>query len=538
MKKLIADIRDINTLFSVVKTILNDAPLSPEESAIIDVIPSSKNLSLVELVKTAINSGNDPLGAAYSCFRSSASRRNEGITLTPSHIVERMINLSAYGKEPHRIVDAGAGTGRFTLAAARRFPNSPIVAVEKNPELAVLLRANLVVKGLSQRVNVVVSDYRDVTLTPVGGPTLFIGNPPYVRHHNIDRCWKLWYAQNFADFGIKASSLAGLHLHFFLKTLLLASPGDIGCFITAAEWLDVGYGEALRHLLAKGLGGTAVYLIDKNNPVFDDALTSAAITCFEVGNPRGEIEFHEMILAEDTIITEKAKSTAMTEAEKTLRWSTFVHGRPVLQTGMVELGDYFKVQRGQVTGMNEVWIAGRNAAGLPETVLFPTVTKAHELISLPSYRLEHDMFLRRVIDIPAELSAFTGDERERIQQFLDWVMEKEGDTTYISRHRSPWWRVNLKPPAPILMTYMGRRPPVFVRNICGARNINIAHGLYPRDAFSEADLDRLIHWLNYNVSIDLGRTYAGGLTKFEPGEAMRLPVPTFEMLREMGRHAA
>ena len=40
--------------------------------------------------------------------------------------------------------------------------------------------------------------------------TAFIGNPPYVRHHDISEDWKTWYASKFAGFGIKASALAGL----------------------------------------------------------------------------------------------------------------------------------------------------------------------------------------------------------------------------------------------------------------------------------------------------------------------------------------
>lgn len=538
MKKLHPSIGDMNTLFAVVKALLGDLPLAPEERAIIAETVPCGNAPLVDLVKAAIAGGDDPLGAAYSRIRSSALRREEGITLTPESVIDLMIELAVRCKEPRRIVDAGAGTGRFTLAAARRFADCRIVAVEKNPALALILRANLAAAGLSERVDVVVSDYRDLTLPPIDGPTLFIGNPPYVRHHDIDQSWKRWYAEAFARFGIKASGLAGLHLHFFLKTLLLAAPGDFGCFITAAEWLDVGYGDALRRLLTQRLGCTAVYLIDKTVPVFADALTSAAITCFEVGSPRREIDFYSMEVSKGILTTEKVRSAQVVEAEKTARWSVLVHGAPALQGGMLELGDYFRVQRGQVTGMNEVWIAGRHAAGLPASVLFPAITRAQELIALPSYRLDHDWALRRVIDLPADLPVLRDDERERVERFLAWARERGADQTYIARHRSPWWRVNLKPPAPILMTYMGRRPPVFVRNFCGARHINIAHGLYPRETFADDDLDLLVQWLNGNVSTASGRTYAGGLTKFEPGEAMRLPVPTFERLREMGREAA
>ena len=73
-------------------------------------------------------------------------------------------------------------------------------------------------------------------------------------------------------------------------------------------------------------------------------------------------------------------------------------------------------------------------------------------------------------------------------------------------------------------------PPAFVRNRCGARHLNIAHGLYPREALPPAVLDNLAAWLRNNVGVSAGRTYAGGLTKFEPKELERIPIPKLERL--------
>jgi hypothetical protein len=72
---------------------------------------------------------------------------------------------------------------------------------------------------------------------------------------------------------------------------------------------------------------------------------------------------------------------------------------------------------------------------------------------------------------------------------------------------------------------MARRPPAFTRNVAGARHINIAHGLYPRAELPEPVLARLVESLRRTVSVQDGRTYAGGLTKFEPREMERLTIP-------------
>ncbi|MCC7017438.1 MAG: hypothetical protein IT564_09590 [Rhodospirillales bacterium] len=223
---------------------------------------------------------------------------------------------------------------------------------------------------------------------------------------------------------------------------------------------------------------------------------------------------------------------SLARARTTDKWSHLFRVIPTTNSGTIELGELFAVHRGQVTGMNRVWIAGEHARHLPRSVLVPTVTDAKDLINASHGRLTTTTGLKRVVSLPADLSTLDDEARRRVERFLRSARRHGAHESYIARHRRPWWRVDLGLPAPILMTYMGRRPPVFVRNLCGARTLNIAHGLYPRTPLAEDDLDRLVHWLNRNVCTSAGRTYAGGLIKFEPREAMRLRIPTFDILRE------
>jgi adenine-specific DNA-methyltransferase len=195
----------------------------------------------------------------------------------------------------------------------------------------------------------------------------------------------------------------------------------------------------------------------------------------------------------------------------------------------VELGELCRVHRGQVTGANGVWITAGNPAGLPTRFLFPAVTRARELFAAQG-SLATLTGLRQVIDLPAELGELTASELEAVSRFLAEAEAAGAAGRYIARHRTPWWRIQLRPPAPILATYMARRPPAFVRNQAGARHVNIAHGLYPREPLPAAALDGLAAYLRRSVTTGQGRTYAGGLTKFEPGELERLPVPALGLL--------
>ena len=170
------------------------------------------------------------------------------------------------------------------------------------------------------------------------------------------------------------------------------------------------------------------------------------------------------------------------------RWSIIVRPSAQAVDGMIELGELCRVHRGQVTGANNIWIAGRQARTLPLRVQLPTVTKARDLIDAGMH-LRSQENLRRLVDLPPDLGELDDDERVAVDAFLLWAKSQGADKGYVARHRKAWWAVGLKVPAPILCTYMARRPPQVTLNSCHARHINIAHGLYPRDAISAEHLD-------------------------------------------------
>lgn len=517
----------IQDVLGVTKAILKDATISSAERKIlskIQDIPPENNLT--DLIDR-IHSGEDPLGEAWCCINGPVDRRNQGQTFTPRTVITEMIEWGRrQNKTIIRIVDPGAGSGRYTIAGLKAFPNTCAIAVEKDPAMALIMRANLTAHGLADRTKVIIGDFREIRLSKINGTTFFVGNPPYVRHHNIEHIWKEWYTKTLAHFGHKGSQLAGLHLHFFLKTLELSSPGDIGCYVTSAEWMDVNYGQALRSLLTNGLGGREVFWLDPEVQVFEDALVSAVVTGFTPGVHRKSLTFKSIANVSDLGSMSEGCVVEQTRASAEPKWSIFVRkGQSEKREGFIELGDLFRVSRGQVTGLNRVWIASSETHNLPDRYLVPAITDAHDITKAKGWVIDNFSDLRRVVSLPKCFDNVSEEEREPVETFLRWAQSMGASETYIAKHRKPWWHVSLKDPAPIVMTYMGRRPPVFALNMAGARLINVAHGLYPVQDIKPDRLVRLVGWLNQNVRIDSGRIYAGGLVKFEPSEAMRILIP-------------
>jgi hypothetical protein len=431
--------------------------------------------------------------------------------------------------KPDQVIDPGVGSARFLLEAGKRFPDSLLVGTEVDPTAALLARANLAAAGLAGRARIELTDYREYTPPSAVARTLYIGNPPYVRHHLVLPRWKAWLAEKAASLGLEASKLAGLHAYFFLQTALIAKPGDVGVFITASEWLDVNYGQLVRELFLGRLGGRSLLVIDPAARPFPDAATTAVISTFRVGDipPVVSIRQTDDLGHLAPIGAGAAVRRERLAAEK--RWTHLLRGPKQLPDGYVQLGELCRVHRGQVTGANRVWIAGPNSTGLPESVLFPAVTRARELFNANGILLDAH-HLKRVIDLPVDLDALSGEERDPVDRFLRWARAMGADQGYIARHRKAWWAVGLRRPPPIMATYMARRPPAFVRNVAGVRYINIAHGIYPRDVMDDDTIRRLAGYLASASREAVGRTYAGGLMKFEPREMERIPVPGPELL--------
>lgn len=489
--------------------------------------PRPSPARLRELAR-AIRAGEDPLGVLLSALRTPEERRALGAIYTPPALVAAMSEWGAT-RRPARVVDPGAGSGRFLMAAGAKLPDAELVAIDTDPLALLLLAANASVLGLARRTRVVRADFRRVAVPEIAGSTLFLGNPPYLRHHALSAADKRWLVRAAEQLGLQASRLAGLHVHFFVRVAGLARSGDVGAFVTAAEWLDVNYGSLVRELLLGPLGGSRLVVVEPCARPFESADTTAVIACFEVGSRPVRVGYRRVESLAALGSLSGGATVARARLEAATRWSALGRRAAARPAGHVELGEVFRVHRGQVTGKNAVWIAGEHSAGLPASVHFPAVTRARELFRAGAV-LEDVGALRCVIDLPEDLDLLSADERRRVDRFLAVARRAGAHQGFVARHRKAWWSVGLREPAPILATYMARRPPAFVRNPCGARHINIAHGLYPREPWSPALLDALARHLTANASLSAGRTYSGGLTKFEPREMERLLVPKPDLL--------
>lgn len=506
-----------------------DLKSNEQISALCAEVCSGGAPAAASMLRRGLSDGADPLGSAYESVNSSDSRRASGSTYTPLWLVRQMVEHAASVFDPDLIVDCGCGSGRFTLACAEAFPDARIVAVDSSDLACSMCRANVAASGYSKRVEVVRDDFTLFDLPRRDEHVLWIGNPPYVRHHDIPAERKEEFKRSCERLGVRGSGLAGLHAHFLAHIARSWKEGDYGLLVMSAEWLDTNYGRAMRDLLSGMLHMSYLRLFDRRTEPFLGTQTTAVVVGFGRSSGEGGV-----VVRQDGMRGGKREVPLRTFREAT-RWTSCLLGTDkrsgALDEGsLVPLGSLMRVHRGVVTGNNAFWVRSRSSLeSIPESLTVPVVAHARELMGA-CVAQNDPAALNRLIVLPEHLGDLDEDEADAALRIIAEGEDRGVDKGYIARHRRAWWSV--KPPeAPaVLMTYMGRRPPTFVVNHQMLPMLNVVHGLYPVRPLSEKAVNRLVDYLNENVTLDEGRMYCGGLVKFEPREAESIPVPPLDVL--------
>ena len=508
-------------------------PLSSAERALVDAAHAEPDWTSdnIQVIAAAIRRGMDPLGNAFLQLRPASDRRRLGAFYTPTGIVEPMVAW-ILKRKPDRVVDAGCGSGRFAAAVIRARPGTKIVAVDLDPLATLITRATLSVLA-ARKPTVLNADYTALKLPKITGRTAFLGNPPYVRHHDLSETSKKWIIETSANLGHRASGLAGLHAHFFVATAVLAQPGDIGCFVTSSEWLDVGYGSVIRHLLANGLGGRSLHVIKPTAIAFAGAQTTAVVTCFEKGSRKSAVTVQLVDDVAALTDLDHGRKVPASILASSSRWTHLVvDSAQPSQMGLIPLGNLARVSRGIVTGGNSFFVMTRRRAeelGI-EDWCRPAISHATEVLRAKG-EVRNGSELKVVLMLPRN---FDRSRHPRVDAYLKSGEKPSNDQVplsnrYICAHRKPWWCLGSQEPPPIIATYMARQAPAFAHNPDRLAVLNIAHCVYPTDTLgADANL-ALAAKLNLarQTFRGRGRTYQGGLEKFEPREMEALLIQSY-----------
>lgn len=498
------------------------------------------------------------LQTTLNSAKSEAARNRLGQFATPfelaCEILHRAVAMLPSDAEI-RFLEPGFGTGAF-YSALIHSPFAERVRVARGFEVdpAYAEAAKQLWRGLPLRLTV--GDFTKAAppKTEKGKFNLVACNPPYVRHHHLASAQKRdLQARVTKQIGLEPNGLSGLYAYFMLLSKPWMSEGGVGAWLVPSEFMDVNYGRVVRRFLLEKVTLKAIHRFDPEEVQFEDALVSSAVVFFTNEPPpkNHKIRFSFGGSVLHPRITELVDSKDLSHLEK---WTALPRtGRLVSSHYSVEtLGDLFTIKRGVATGCNWFFLLTPEKAEryeIPREFLTPILPSPRYLETNEVAADDGGMpeIQRRLL-----LLNCGRDEDEvrtnypSLWRYLEHGVAKGIHQRYLCRHRSPWYIQEVRAPAPLLCTYMGRRsgdasPFRFILNWSMATAPNVYLMLYPKGPLSSVltsdpgllkKVWKALLDIPGETLIEHGRVYGGGLYKIEPRELGNVPAAkVVEVLR-------
>ncbi len=193
-------------------------------------------------------------------------------------------------------------------------------------------------------------------------------NPPYVRHHHIERATKLRLGRKVAErLGIRVSGLAGLYVYFMLLSHRWLRPDSLSLWLIPSEFVDVNYGSALKEYLLNHVDLMRIHRFEPDEVQFEDALVSSAVVWFRNRAPvPGSAP--EFTLGGSLDRPRLKRWLLRDELRREPKWTRFPEAGAASDVNGAVLGDFFDIKRGVATGANRFFIMDARRA---ETLSIP-----------------------------------------------------------------------------------------------------------------------------------------------------------------------
>ncbi len=467
--------------------------------------------------------------AAYCDSQDRAYRKAAGQFFTPRWVASGMARW-VMACQPENILDPAVGFGILLDECRRQGYSGRLTGYDID---AAILEKWSCDMGRELQAEIERQDFLATASRPIAAA---IVNPPYNRFQNRELSEAL-QGELRQIAGVATSGYTNQYALFIYLVISRLKPGGRAAFIVPSEFLATGYGEQVKSFICKNKRLSCIILFDTAERIFSEAATTACVLLFDgapcnqlkVWNLSGELEagkFHAICEEQENFPPHAY--IAYDQLDPQRNWQGLGQGDHN-NVGMVALWTFGDIKRGIATGANEFFVLRPSEARSRSLASENLVDCIASAASAPSLIFD-DIQLKNLQaeDKPCYLFHGLGAETDSAHQYVLYGQELGVDQRYLTRMRKPWYRLESRRPAALLLAVFGRSGFRVCLNRTQAVNLTAFHGFYPHPGM--ARWVPLI-WLYLQGPMaharyaSQQRAYGDGLKKLEPGDWAKLHVP-------------
>ena len=369
-------------------------------------------------------------------------------------------------------------------------------------------------------------------------------NPPYLRFQkflNRDRVFR-----EFREWlGVRLSGFTNIASAFLVKSISELNDGGRLAYIMPSEFMNAGYGTLVKDWLTRDGHLDSVIEVECEREAFGEVTTSVCIVLYDKRRRHDVVSFRRIAALQelaDVMARPPVSAVPLSRLDVEGKWANFfapaeervrpAHGK------LQPLSEYGRFSRGIATGANRFFVLSRSdiaRESLHEDDCQKCITKNQQLNGIVF--TDADFSLLSDADAPVYLFAPCDSPSEEALRYIRHGESLGCNGGFITRNRKPWYKMETRKVAPILLSAFSRSGYKVVRNYSSALALTNFHCFYPNPLRS-----KYVDWLFLYLHSGIGRKilslskrkYGNLLDKFEPNDLNSALVPRREFFDALG----
>ena len=450
-------------------------------------------------------------------------RKDFGQFFTPSSVAHLMAEwvMKDY---PKTILDPAFGLGIFYNEIKKIYSHKKLQFTAYEIDERIL--SYLDIEENATDLKIINGDYLEANITAFDG---VICNPPYMRfqkflkRHNV-------LPKIEKQIGKKLVGYANIASVFLVKALKELNLNGRLAFIMPFEFFNTGYGKEIKKSLLENHSLKQIIIFSNEKDIFQDATTTVCVLlCKNDGKEESikitNIKTNEEINKISDISNFYQQKIKPSDLPYNKKWtpiilSSFSKQEP--PSGFCKLSLYGAFTRGIATGANDFFALTKSKIedmDIDDNNLCECITKSQQVRK--AIFTEDDFYTLYNADKPVHCLDVKEHEKQEIRNYIKQGENLGYHERYLTKTRSPWYKIEYRKPAPILFGVFSRGRLKVIRNFTTVINFTCFHSFYP-NMFGEPLINKLFVYLLSDTGQEIiktnKRSYGDNLDKFEPGD--------------------